>query len=295
MDIKMNNIKTLRSVYPYSTIQVKTECLNEFYIRLTARIHTGCLPDGSAGTSLVDIDTIGSISDFETLKIKAMEEALIFAGFEPDSVSVQLGHSSIPETVPPLVDEKEKVKQGKELDGQGADELKAPRKARRKKTPNAKPLLSEPAGEKHPQAPEGKSDNPEDTSSDTPEDVAPANESMVPEGDLSDTAEPVEDTVTAEESACGDEITEGESEDVSEGAETCETEMSYEEASRVILVVKDATKAKAMKEFVGKPLFVINNSRPTLLRFLVRANEKGEGLVSEECAQAARILMAASR
>lgn len=276
MNIQMNSIAKFRSAYPYGTIKVKAEAVNETHIRVTASIHTGNLSSEEAGATLVDIDSIGPLSQYSALKEQCIEEAFAFAGFTSVSSDSQEGEPGTNSGVPA---------------GAG--------RKRRKKNP---PEPRESSADVAPHAGEDivvEDEAPADAES--PADVAegaPVEVELAADEEASaEEEESTEETQVEpqpEESPLPTHEEEAKTVESSE-AEPAETDMSYEEASKVILVVNDPVKAKAMKEFIGKPLSLINSSRPTLLRFLVRASDRGEDLVPKECADAARILMAAGR
>lgn len=299
MKNQINNITKLRTIYPYATIEFKAQVLNLTHVRLSATISTGRLPDGSDGVTLVDLDSIYPLDEANNMKEKCISEALAFAGFAAAGDNVQVGHSSSASEENDLTDE---PAAGDAL----TQKAEAAGKKRRKKASNKNEAESDisAVAEKTPaemDAPDVEDENANAAAGER--EVASGgeggevpNEEKSPEmtSEPSLTGEGKEPDAVVErgvEDASGEKVLES----LKKDAESEEHVMTYEEACNVILVVNDAAKAKAMKEFVGKPMYVINSSRPTLLRFLVRATDKGEELVSKECAEAARILMAKTR
>lgn len=299
MNILMNSIAKFRSAYPYGTIKVKAEAVNETHIRVTASIHTGNLSSEEAGATLVDIDSIGPLSQYSALKEQCIEEAFAFAGFTSVSSDSQEGEPGTNFGVAAGAGRKRRKKNPPEPRESSADV--APHAGEDIVVEDEAPADAESPAEEVPHMEEKIPDVESSLPGHTDDSVAEG--APVEVEPSADEEAPAEEEASTEETHVEPQPEESPLPTHEEEAKTVESsktepagnDMSYEEASKVILVVNDPIKAKAMKEFIGKPLYLINSSRPTLLRFLVRASDRGEDLVPKECADAARILMAAGR
>lgn len=282
-------MKNFREVYPNGTICCKVELVSEL-VKLNVTIETGPI-DGNPSVKLVDMDSLAHTGNFESVKKKALVEALMLAGvigLEESTLKGKEAPGVLPieahadkaekkaeepvvEDLPAVIDVDEPKQEAAEdlpavIDGDQTDaapgpveDQPKPRKAKKAKKVETK---VEETSEVEAVAAEDEHDvipAVEPAQTETPE--------TVPE------PEPVQPDAPKEE--------------VSETGQ-----MTLEEAEACILTVQDEAMKSRMGDFVGKPMKLIAEQKPSLLRFMCR---KSNGLFTPECMEAANILYLATK